>query len=159
MEFLIFFGVGLFLLGLGFLISFLRTRHDRQGEANWPSVLGKVDAASVYEHTRTTPVGATTSYTPLVTYHYEVGGQAYSSSKLNFLPDSAQSCSQKAEAQALVARLMSAETVRVFYNPRNPKQAVLRTHRPTAHRVVLWFGIAHLLMGGLVFALFFVLPS
>ncbi len=76
MPFLIFLGSGAMLLGLAHLIWMIVTKRRSQGIANWPSVEGQVLAAAVSTLARETPEGIRRTHTPVITYAYEVAGQA-----------------------------------------------------------------------------------
>jgi len=151
--FLIVLGSGAFLLGLAYVIWISVIKRQGSGVANWPHVTGVVTQSVVTALDRETPSGVQRTFTPLIVYTYQVGEQAYVSQKRNVLPATTATFEMPAKADAVVARYPAGATVDVFYNPANPKQAVLEAPRPAAHNAVLFFGLANLVLGAAIIAL------
>lgn len=153
MEFLIVLGSGAFLLGLAFVVWISVTKHRGQGEANWPRVEGQVTSARVVALERETPEGMVRAYTPVIHYAYSIRGVAYESQQRNVSPDNTATFQAPEKAQAVVDKYPSGSSVRVFYNPANPKQAVLEVSRPAAHNAVMFYGVTNMVAGAIIIAL------
>lgn len=153
MEFLIVLGSGAFLLGLGVVIWIVVTKRRGQGEANWPSASGQVVSAKIVALERETPEGVVRSFTPVVHYIYTVGESAYESQQRNAYPDETATFAEPERAQAVVDKYRPGASVRVFYNPANPKQAVLEAPKPAAHNAVIFYGVTNMVAGAIIIAL------
>jgi hypothetical protein len=153
MEFLIVLGSGAFLLGLGVVIWIVVTKRRGQGEANWPRVEGHVESSKVVPFERETPEGMAWSFTPVVHYAYVVGETAYASQQRNVYPDETSTFVEPERAQAVVDTYRPGSSVRVFYNPANPKQAVLEVPKPAAHNAVIFYGVTNMVAGAIIIAL------
>lgn len=147
MEFLIALGAGAILWGIGCLVAFFMTRRRQQGIPNWPTVQGTMIEAFVYAHTRQTTEAAMTTYTPTLAYAYTLAGTAYTASALDAAPYTERSYRKRARAEEIVRGRPVGSPVTVYYNPVAPSQTVLTRPRPVAHRTVLWYGIANILVG------------
>lgn len=159
MEFLIVLGAGAVLLGIGCLIAFFRTRHFQQGIPNWPTIQGTMTESSVYAHTRQTTEATITTYTPTLAYTYTVEGIPYTASALDTAPYNERSYRELVRAEEIVRAHPVGSAVTVHYNPYVPAQAVLTRPRPVAHRTVLWYGVANILVGAGAVALGIVLRA
>lgn len=157
MEFLIAFGAGAIIFGMGCLIAFFRTRHQQQGIPNWPKVSGTMTESSVYEHTRRTTRRTSATYTPTLAYTYAVSGTAYTASALDAAPYHERSYRERGRAEEIVRAHPVGSAVMVYYNPHAPGQSVLTRPRPVAHRTILWYGVVNILIGGGAVALGIVL--
>jgi hypothetical protein len=85
---------------------------------NWASVPGKVTTSRVSYESSADKTGGT----PFVTYVYEVDGKIY---KEGSISPSILTLSDKTNAEKVVARYPRGSVVTVYYNPKNPSQAVL----------------------------------
>jgi hypothetical protein len=110
------------------IIFFMRRR--MAAVSQWPSTMGTVHA-SYLELRHSSGDSGSTNY-PVVQYSYQVGGQAYQSTKLAPGPEVGGTGAGK-----VVARYPAgAAQVMVFYNPQNPSDAVLETKAPA--QWILW---------------------
>jgi hypothetical protein len=103
------------------IIFFMRRRMATVSQ--WPSTMGTVNA-SYLERRHSSSDGGSTNY-PVVQYSYQVGGQAYQSTKLAPGPEVGGTGAGK-----VVERYPAGAQVMVFYNPQNPSDAVLETKAP-----------------------------
>ncbi len=81
------------------------------------------------------------------------GDVAYESQQRNVSPDNTATFQAPEKAQAVVDKYPSGSSVRVFYNPANPKQAVLEVPRPAAHNAVMFYGVTNMVAGAIIIAL------
>lgn len=153
MEFLVMLGGWVMVWGIGVLVSILRVKRRAQGAAEWPKVIGAVTESGVYAHPRHTQAQAYLTYTPVVEYTYTVAGMTYTSRKVGFAPAEENSYPSQAQAQAHLARYPLGREVAVYYNPHNPRQAVLKTKKPVDQRTEVWFGVLNVVLGGGVIVL------
>jgi hypothetical protein len=134
--FLLFGGVGVFLLYKAY-----KTRKQADASQGWPATQGQVTEAHVSRSSRTDSDGDTQySYSPNVSYTYQVGGNTYHGDKITF--GFQQSFSSEAKAQTALQRFPVGGNVTVYYNSANPDEAVLE-------RAAGGFGIS--LVIGIVF--------
>ncbi|MGC9350342.1 MAG: DUF3592 domain-containing protein, partial [Anaerolineae bacterium] len=147
MPFLIVLGSGAFILGLAYIIWISVVKHRSQGTPNWPKVTGTIVRARVYAFEHETPQGIKRTYTPLVSYTYEAGGQVYTAVERNVLPYYQATHDKLQTAEDVVAQYPVGSEVPIYYNPANPKQSLLELPKPAAHNAVLYFGLANALMG------------
>jgi hypothetical protein len=112
----------------------------------WPSVAGTVVGTRVTCHT--TSRGGT-KYFGHIDYQYAVGAKTFQGNRRligGAIPDSEQG------AELLCSRYNTGDTVWVFYDPSNPREAVLEHSAAAAWRVTLlgaillafaiWFGMS-----------------
>jgi hypothetical protein len=157
MPFLIVLGAGAVILGVGCIVAMIRTKRALQGVPNWDTITGTVLEAFVYRHTRRTTDETRITFTPRVKYMYEIAGEPYTSSKLDTLPYYVTSACDSAEAQTIIQKYPVDSAVTVYYNPNNPKQAMLKVPKAFANRTILLYGIVNVLLGGAIIALGIVL--
>ena len=139
------------LFGLFLLIG--RTKVRRAN--SWNVTLGEIVESQV----TVTAKGGSPIYGPRIVYEYEVGGQVYRGSKLNFgfemIPRTRQAM------EAYIAPYPVGRRLEVYYNPDNPKQAVLEKTAPlgkNARRLIIIMMLA-MLAALVVLAVTFVLIS
>lgn len=126
----------IFLVINSVLISILFVSGLRMREVSgWLSTTGTV-LTSRLEEWESSP-GEIIDY-PIVTYSYQVNGQAYEGKRIAPSVESGGSGSAK-----VIARYPVGASVQVFYNPGDPSAAVLEKKLPT-----LWAWIALILVDG-----------
>ncbi len=153
MEFLTILGGWVVVFGIGVLVSIVRVKRRDQGAAEWPKVTGVIEEAFVYQHERHTQEQRHITYTPVVKYTYTVAGETHTSRKRDFAPQAEASYRNKAQAEGHVAAYPPGSEVPVYYNPDNPRQAVLKTKKPIDHHSELWFGVMNVVVGISILAL------
>jgi len=101
-----------------------RTMKKNKAATNWPTVPGVIISAELDSYIKYDDDGdATTMYTPLITYEYEVEGQVYTNNRVRvqaFVATNMQSVSSKKLEEYPVGG-----AVEVHYDPFNPKDALL----------------------------------
>jgi hypothetical protein len=134
-------------LGLGG-VSAIRKARKR---AAWPTVTGTLLSTEVIEHRRSVSgkhgSRKSVSYEPIVKYSYSVDGKNYSGKRI--AADSESMISRRA-AEKRIGRFSSAAEISVYYDPKDPKQAVLDTR---AVGLAMLFGIGAALIALGVFTL------
>ncbi|OQA23249.1 MAG: hypothetical protein BWY63_00346 [Chloroflexi bacterium ADurb.Bin360] len=148
MNFLLVFGIGTVLLGLVFVILALVGRHRHEAVGDWPTVPGKVLSRTVQRFQPRPGQKAEIRYTPLVTYTYEVAGQAFTAQKLDFKPP--KSYATAAEAEEVVIAYPVGSEVKVTHNPLGPQQAALDRGRPVGYNTELVSGLLLILCGAVM---------
>jgi hypothetical protein len=92
--------------------------------AKWPTVPGVIISAELDSYVKYDDIGnATTMYTPLINYEYEVEGQVYSNNRVKvqaFVATNTQSVSRKKLEEYPVG-----SAVEVHYDPFSPEDAIL----------------------------------
>ncbi len=129
------------------LYTYFQQRRAAGESAGWPATQGKIVLSTVMTSTtrHRTDSGMwveRTSYFPKVRYEYSVLGKAYTGERIAF--GAAKGHSAPADAEKVLARYPVGATVTVYYNPRDPAEAVLEREMR---------GGAFLLFVGLAFAL------
>ncbi len=118
----------------------------RQAHASrtWPSTQGIIEEAwiTISRSSRgpESPFEDKFFY-PHLRYRYQVGGQTYQGERI--AAGSPTGLSSRAEAEAVLAPYPVGRRVTVYYNPRNPAEAVLEPGRAES--------LGMLLLGGLLF--------
>lgn len=151
---------GLCLLGCGLQLAW----HGWQS-AGWPTVTGTIINSSVMARTsstttrnvgkenrvaserETTRIG--TVFYPEISYRYEVSGRRFEGTRLTIAEgiDS----SNRADAEAIVARYAVGSTVTVFYSPHDNTLAVLQSGVSEGTKALVVLGLAwSLVFGGLL---------
>jgi hypothetical protein len=121
-------GFGLLLLfgGVGVFAIYTGRKSVRQADASqgWPATTGAITEKHVAHSLHTDTDGdSSDSYSPQVSYSYQVLGQQYTGNKISFGFAKSHNSYQKAEAE--LTRFPLGSPVTVYYNPSNPAEAVL----------------------------------
>ncbi|MDX2105330.1 MAG: DUF3592 domain-containing protein [Candidatus Melainabacteria bacterium] len=98
---------------------------------NWPQTKGTIDSFDSQFYT----IGRDPAWTPKVQYHYKVNDTEFTSDRISFQPPIG---IPGYESGQFSEKYKVANEVKVFYDPKNPKQACLE-NTPS-----LTIGIAHL---------------
>jgi len=94
----------------------------------WPSVEGDITKSTVNSKWTTDSQGhAVMHHRPIVTYSYAVNGQAFTGKRIAFF---SKPIDTAAQAQTICDRFPAGAKVPVYYNPANPKDAVLERITP-----------------------------
>ncbi len=117
------------------------TRQRAEASKQWPMVLGQVVSSMV---TSSSSSEGGTTYSPDIRYAYDVGGQAYQSSRLAF--GGTVSTSNPRDAQKHTARYPAGSVVQVYYNPTKPQDATLERRAGSAN-FLFAFGGCFLVIG------------
>ena len=136
---LVFIGVG-----VGFSIYGYHVLQNAKASVKWPTAKGIITVSKVVKSESTTGTGTnkrrTVSYHAKIHFKYSVNGKSYTSNNVTF------GQSTKA-AGKIVNHYPTGKKVSVFYNPENPKVAVLEPGISTASYLFLGFGILFALIG------------
>ena len=116
-------------------------RRRAAASQQWPMVLGQVINSQV---TSSSDGDGGVTYSPLIQYAYDLGGQAYQSNRVAF--GGFTSTSSRRDAQKHTARYPIGAVVQVYYNPANPQDATLERRSGQAG-FLLGFGCLFLLIG------------
>ncbi len=109
------------LLGAAAAIFGFQTIRTAEASLSWPTARGVITASNV-EHVRSSK--GRSSYSPVVTYHYEVGGVIYKGERIRM---SRVGSSDPSEAQADLRRYRMNQAVTVSYDPEDPASSLLET--------------------------------
>jgi len=117
---------------------------------NWPTTEGQVvssDIVTGIDWRRTGKDRRTyTTYKPIVLYEYSVNDTKYSSNMVSFVGED--ESEMQGHARRIVNRYPPGKKVIVYYNPDNPKEAVLETGvSPITYVATLVMGIAFCAVG------------
>ena len=130
----------------GYGIAF---RSDARAMQSWPEVSGVVSQASVeefFESGGTSDDFGQTMYRPLIAYDYVVDGHEYRGHRIGAARTSA---SWRSHAESILARYPLNQSVTVYYNPADPKDALLeRATAPAWAATIITLGLL-LAIGGL----------
>jgi uncharacterized protein DUF3592 len=121
----------LFILNIVFLTIIFFMRRRMATVSQWPATMGNVIMSTVE---RRSSDDGYTDY-PVVQYSYQVAGQTYQSYKLAPGPDVGGTGARK-----VVAKYPAGAQVMVFYDPRNPGEAVLERKAPA--QWLMWLILA-----------------
>ena len=142
--------LSLVLIALGILL--IRKNAKSKQKANecmgWPTVLGRVTRSEVVKSESSNEDGTTYSYTPHIEYVYHVLGQNYTSTQVVF-GGFIGTGSSKA-SQLVVNKYPLNDSLRVFYNPANPREAILEQMVGSGAKGALIGGIILVIVGVLM---------
>jgi hypothetical protein len=136
-------------IGIGLIFLHRRNKRKTEESLSWPATIGTVSESTVKqgssvlmssdENGESSPV-----YTAEVSYSYQVGGVEYTSKRVTFGGSKSYSKRESAEKEAALYPVGTQLTV--YYNPKNPKEAVLdRTAKGS--NMVLGMGIMFIIIG------------
>ena len=120
--------VVLILLGIVLVCWSIQELGKNRQIKEWPQVKGKITAASFHINHRTVS-GANEGvrwYGPDVQYEYSVGLKKYTSRRLSFQDTDSKNVN---DALQVMNKYRKQPDVNVYYNPKNPDEAVLRPER------------------------------
>lgn len=129
------------LIAWALINSGLSARKTALESQSWPSVRGRVVDAKVIR-TQSASNNASVTYSPAITYEYEVRGEHYRSSNLSFAGN--MQPADSGYAQSVVSHYMTYPDMVVYYNPANPTQAALDRTVGNSWRVMVWIGVGML---------------
>ncbi|MEW6084662.1 MAG: DUF3592 domain-containing protein [Chloroflexota bacterium] len=137
---------GLLFLSIGLLMFYHQIQALRWGRRStrWPTTAGTIHSTSIQDFMSAGDI----TYRLKIGYHYTVNGVQYHSKRLEFgiQPD----FWRKAEAAQAVSKYPIGSTVTVYYDPDNPKVAVLTTGVSSSSRIFGWFSsLIPMLLGAL----------
>ena len=127
----------LVVLGGGGIIAGIWIILKAYASSKWPSCQGTITSSEV--DMEKTARHRTETFTAKVAFEYQVRGKSYSASRISFFEYGS---SNPDHATRRVARYPTGRSVRVYYNPKNPKTAVLEPGARLMSYCVLGFGIA-----------------
>jgi hypothetical protein len=139
---LVIFGT-IFLLVGGFLTPFgLKQVERAEAALKWPTTKGVV----VDSYVRTAPGSKSTTvvHYPAVQYRYEVEGRRYTGTRIRTAETGS---GDPTEAEETIDYYRAGREVEVSYNPALPSDAMLEPGVSNVERVVLWVGVAFLVVG------------
>lgn len=135
-------GLAFSLVGFIFAGNTIRTRRRADAAAKWPTTTGEVLSSNVVEETgRDSDGHLETTYTPVVRYAYEVGGQSHVGIRIRV---SDVAFGRRKKAEEIVARYPEGARVQVRYDPADPASTVLETVKP---------GVGTAIFGGVLLTL------
>ncbi len=137
--------------GIGVGLIFLHRRNKRKTEESlsWPETIGTVSESTIKqgsnvlgssdEDGESSPV-----FTAEISYSYQVGGAEYASKRVAF--GGSRSYSKRESAEKEAVRYPEGTRLPVYYDPKNPKEAVLdRTVKGS--NMVFVMGIMFIIIG------------
>jgi hypothetical protein len=126
--------------GIGLVLYSQSSKKKAGASLQWPATPGTITVSDVRRSSSTDDDGHTTfSYYPHVEYTYSVGGQALTSKQVAF--GGTQGFSDPNKASTLLAKYPVNTSVRVFYNPQKPSEAVLEQRAGSGAKAALIIGI------------------
>jgi hypothetical protein len=116
------------LLGAGYLLSSL-ARRRAEAAKQWPKVVGRVAGSDVRDNGNGT-------YSPEVSYVYEVAGKAYASDRLR--PGGSPLFHSMAKAATVAAAYPPDSIVTVYHPPGKPQAAAIECEPMSQGALILW---------------------
>lgn len=145
-------GFGVIAIVIGAVLYVVQLRQGLRAEASkkWPRASGTVTACALEkspEHRR--------RYRALVQYSYRVGGKDYQGSRIFWGGNEG----REKHVASVVETYPAGSKVRVFYDPKNPAEAVLDPIQNTGSRQLVLYALAMITLGlftvtGGIYALF-----
>ena len=114
------------IIGIGILFWGYNSYKKSQEAKEWPTAQGKVISSEVDSHWSSHRTGATKTrqmmHSAKVLYEYTVEDNKYTSNKISFGDTSS---SVRSDASKVVKKYRPKKEILVYYDPKNPKTAVL----------------------------------
>ena len=132
--------------GIGIVIAlFSYSAYKTSVESkDWPTVDGVIIKSEIEQQTSTSGEGSNKKTTvkslPQIVYQYQISGLPYECTKISF-------SSSSGNASKIVSQYPKGKTVRVYYNPAKPKQAVLVPGNTSLNFVPFIFAGVFILLG------------
>ncbi len=116
----------LVLCGVGATVIAVGLRQSSRGRATqgWTRTQGRVTAAHVEELHGPAEAGGS-RFRPVVRYTYEAGGRTHASERVSVGLSPAPDLADRAQAEDVIRRFRVGAEVDVWFDPRDPGQAVL----------------------------------
>lgn len=133
-------GFGVIAVAIGAMLYVVQFRQGLRADASkkWPRASGTVTASAVEkspEHRR--------RYRAALQYSYRVGAKDYQSSRIFWGGDEG----REKNMVSVVETYPAGGKVRVFYDPKNPAEAVLDPTQNTGSRQVVLYALAMITLG------------
>ena len=111
-------------VGIGMLIKLAKNYDKLRQSQHWNSTVAKIISSDLDAQISTDNEGyQTTTYLAKINFSYEVDGITYESDRINF--DYGMRTSNLRKQQSVVEQYPEGSTIPVFYDPKDPSQAVL----------------------------------
>ena len=122
--------IGLILVALNFFMirTFQETRNRENAAQTWPTVTGQIGVSEVRTHSHLEHRSAAF---PHVSYTYQVKGKTYHSTNIMAGGDIG-----GLNVESTLARYPQGASVTVYYDPHNPKDAVLEPGKKTVSMAI-----------------------
>lgn len=141
-------------IGGKFMWDARRLDHKSKQLGQWSETTGRILSSALMERRTKTGTIIQTSYAVRATYEYSVSERKYKSRQIS-LGDRQVIKHVKWEAEAEHRKYLEGQEVKVYYDPRHPKDAILDLEMQTLPEWMLVFGHvfvwAGLLMGSALF--------
>ena len=108
----------------------------QDAEKRFQSTQGVVLSSRIESHTTTSDGRTSTTYSPEITYRYEVDGKTYTSSQYAY---GMGSTSEYGYVSGLVERHPAGKKIPVYYDPDDPAEAILQLEAPAVLYFMLLF--------------------
>lgn len=142
------------LLGLGVSYYGYRLIRKARASAQWPAAQGAIESSTVdvereRERDSDGDVHYETKYIPQIVYHYRVDGTDYYGDQVSFGSTSSRNPNR---AYRIRDQYSPGMEVSVYYDPENPREAVLQPGVKGTTYIVPVIGVLFALTGGLILA-------
>ena len=138
--------VGLLWSGADMIFSGLASRKGGDASLEWPVVQGRIRSTAIVPYENRKRV----RYRVRILYDYEVLGRSYENNGILF--KAAVTKDSEDQARRFLADYPEGGEAKVYYNPEDPGEAVLKPGRTAEGRGSLGLGIVVLLMGAFLMA-------
>jgi hypothetical protein len=109
-----------FLVGLALFLVGIRTYQKSNQASNWMTTTGRITTSAV-----TNTMGSDRKYYARIEYEYSVLGTTYVSNKINFSQRMGIDDTAMGTAEEKVKKFRAGSAVTVYYDPQDPRQAVI----------------------------------
>jgi hypothetical protein len=129
------------ILGVWLLASTLLQQREARLSLTWPSTGGVVSKHQIEKEIQESDNGPdTVSYEPVVTYSYRVGDRTYTSTRISSAAPWGYSFGSPEDAAKFLEQYPLGKRLTVYYNPDQPKRALLDRSAPGDLTLVYVFG-------------------
>ena len=144
----------LFVIWLGIMFLLIRSLVLGIRSKSWPNVFGKITQSQISKVKRSQTGSILDQYRVVIQYKYVINDIAYKSQVLSVPDQTWQTLNRglrsKRVAKHLQSRYPVNQNVKVYYNPRNPKQAILEPMIANMNFILIF--VSFLVIGGMFVA-------
>jgi hypothetical protein len=116
------------ILGAALLFSTYQSQWEAKQSLSWPSIQGVISKNRIREYTNDDTNSI--SYEPIVTYSFIVGDKTYTSNHISSNAPWGYAFGTMADAEQFIRQYPIGKQLKVYYNPDNPRRALLDRTQP-----------------------------
>ena len=144
----------LFVIWLSIMLLLVRGLILGIKSKSWPNVFGRITQSQVSKVKRSQTGSILDHYRVVIQYEYVIDDMAYKSQTLSVPDQTWQTLNRGLRSKQVAKQLQSKypvnQSVKVYFNPRNPRQAILEPMIANMNFILIF--VSYLVMGGMFVA-------